>query len=252
MMNTSISRHIPNLLTCLNLLCGCAAVVFVFKGEIPVFAALVACSLVFDFFDGFFARALKAYSPMGKELDSLADMVSFGLVPGAIAYHLFINSVPLVLYMDETWAQAVGFLPFILTIFSALRLAKFNIDTRQSDSFIGLPTPAMTIFITGIALILYKDPFNLTPTILNSYIIGGLTLVMAYLLVSDLPLIALKFRSFSWGPNKAQYLLIFLSIIAVARLGTTGIPLIIVLYIILSILNFYFHINSEPSTTPKS
>lgn len=235
-MNSSPLRHLPNFLTCLNLLSGCLAVVFVFKGNIPVFSALVGASLVFDFLDGFTARALKAYSPMGKELDSLADMVTFGLVPGAIMYHLFINSVPLNLYQEELWAQLLGFFPFIITIFSALRLAKFNIDTRQSDSFIGVPTPAITIFVIGIALIINYDRFNMTPALLNTYVIGGMSMILSFLLVSEIPLFALKFKSFSWDKNKVQYIFLILSLASLIFLQFAGIPVVIILYLILSLL----------------
>ena len=235
-MNNSPLRHLPNFLTCMNLLSGCLAVVFVFKGNIPVFSILVGVSLVFDFLDGFTARALKAYSPMGKELDSLADMVTFGLVPGAIMYHLFINSVPLNLYQEELWAQLLGFFPFIITIFSALRLAKFNIDTRQSDSFIGVPTPAITIFVIGIALIINYDRFNMTPALLNTYVIGGMSMILSFLLVSEIPLFALKFKSFSWDKNKVQYIFLILSLASLIFLQFAGIPVVIILYLILSLL----------------
>lgn len=251
---SEFTRHIPNFITCLNLACGCMAVVFIFRGEIQVFALLTLASLILDFFDGFFARMLKAYSPLGKELDSLADMVSFGLVPGAIMYHLFLNSVPVNLMADQYWIKGLSFFPFIITIFSALRLAKFNLDTRQTHSFLGLPTPAVTIFVTGLALILVNDPYHLTPTLLNSYVIAGLSLILSYLLVSEIPLIALKFRSFGWCENQPQYLLILLSAIAVLILGTTAIPLVIILYIILSLI---FHRSlsgpggTQSETTPS-
>lgn len=201
-----------------------------------MFAMLVGASLIFDFLDGFTARALKAYSPMGKELDSLADMVTFGFVPGAVMYHLFTNSVPLVLYQNEIWARAISFLPFIITIFSALRLAKFNIDTRQSDSFIGVPTPANTVLIIGLALVIHDDRFNLTPTILNSYFIAGSCMVLSYLLVAEIPMFALKFKSFAWAPNKVQYLFLILSLLSIIFLQFAGIPLVIILYIILSLV----------------
>lgn len=213
------------------------AVVYVFKGEIPTFAVLVGFSLIFDFLDGFAARALKAYSPMGKELDSLADMVTFGFVPGAIMYHLFVNSVPLVLYQDEIWARAVGFLPFVITVFSALRLAKFNIDTRQTNSFIGVPTPAITIFVVGIALIIQNDRFNLTPTILNTYVIAGISMILSFLLVSEIPMFALKFKNFGWSQNKIQYTFLIFCVVALSFLQFAGIPLVIILYIILSVVN---------------
>lgn len=236
-MSLPAYKHIPNLLTSLNLLCGCIATVYVFKGDIPLFSIFVGLSLLFDFLDGFTARALKAYSPMGKELDSLADMVTFGFVPGAVMYHLFVNSVPLVLHQDQLWAKCLGFFPFIITIFSALRLAKFNIDTRQTDSFIGVPTPAITVFVIGIALIINFDRFNLTPAILNTYVIGGLSMILSFLLVAEIPMFALKFKSFAFGPNKIQYTFLVLVILSIGFLQYAGIPLAILLYVVLSIIN---------------
>ncbi len=244
-MNSGFTRHLPNFITCLNLASGCLALVFVFKGEIAVFSILVAASLLFDFLDGFVARALKAYSAMGKELDSLADMVTFGLVPGAIMYHLFINSVPLVLHMDATWAKIIGFFPFIITVFSALRLAKFNIDTRQSDSFLGMPTPAITIFVIGVALIIQFDRFHLTPRLLNTYVIGGITMILCYLLTSEIPLFALKFKNFGWEQNKVQYIFLVLAILMILLLQVAAIPLLIIFYLILSLLNNRFRLNRE-------
>lgn len=225
------------------------ALVYVFKGEILLFAAFVTAALIFDFLDGFVARAFKAYSLMGKELDSLADMVTFGLVPGAIMYHLFINSVPLVLHMDSGWARIVAFFPFIITVFSALRLAKFNIDTRQTDSFLGMPTPAVTIFVVGMALIIQYDRFNLTPSLLNSYVISGICMILCFLLVSEIPLFALKFKNFSWAANKAQYLLLAASVVAIVFLGFVALPLLILFYLILSIINNFFRLNRETDKT---
>jgi CDP-diacylglycerol--serine O-phosphatidyltransferase len=233
-------RHLPNLFTCLNLLCGCLAIVFVFKGEIALFSACIAGSLFFDFLDGLAARALNAGSLLGKELDSLADMVSFGLVPGAIMYHLFLISVPVSLNADAQWVRMVSFLPFIITVFSALRLAKFNIDTRQTDSFLGLPTPAATIFVTGIALVIEYDRFHLTPTLLNSYLIGGLALVISYMLVSEVPLFALKFKSFGWRNNRMQYILLGTGAVLTWFLHAAAIPLTVILYVILSFINHNF------------
>ena len=248
-MTSSITRHIPNLFTCLNLASGCLAVVYIFKGEIPVFALLIVACLIFDFLDGFLARSLNAYSDMGKQLDSLADMVSFGFVPGAIMYHLFLSSVPIVLLQDELWARALAFFPFIITVFSALRLAKFNIDTRQTHHFIGLPTPAATIFVLGLAMILYDDRFHLTPTLLNSYFLAGISMVLSYLLVSDMPLFSLKFNSFKWHSNKDQYLLLILSIVSLIVFGAAGLSLIIILYIILSAINHFTHRKGESTTS---
>ena len=227
-------NQIPNALTCLNLLCGCFSIVFIFKGEINISALFTLASLAFDFLDGFVARALKATSTIGKELDSLADVVSFGLVPGLIGCHLCLASPPFSLVADSF--SPLAYFPLIITIASAIRLARFNVDTRQTDSFIGVPTPAITILMVGIALVVEHDSFNLTPTILNPFFICGLSMVIAWLLNSELPMLALKFKSFSYHENSAQYLLILSSILFIAFLGYTGIPMIIILYIANSII----------------
>jgi len=244
-----VIRHIPNFITSLNLLSGCLALVFVFKGDIPVFSLFVGVCLVLDFLDGFAARMLKAHSPMGKELDSLADMVAFGIVPGAILYHLFLISPPLNLVNGSFWIPVVSYFPFIVTVFSGLRLAKFNIDTRQTTSFLGLPTPAVTIFVTGLALILQYDRFNLTPFLLNSFVIGGIAMILSFLLVSEIPLFAMKFRSFDWPQNKSQYLMLMISIVLLITLQFAGIPLLVLFYIILSLLNNQFRLNREKPNT---
>lgn len=227
-------NQIPNALTCLNLLCGCFSIVFIFKGEINISALFTLASLAFDFLDGFVARALKATSTIGKELDSLADVVSFGLVPGLIGCHLCLASPPFSLVTDSF--SPLAYFPLIITIASAIRLARFNVDTRQTDSFIGVPTPAITILMVGIALVVEHDSFNLTPTILNPFFICGLSMVIAWLLNSELPMLALKFKSFSYRENSAQYLLILSSILFIAFLGYTGIPMVIILYIANSII----------------
>ncbi|MFN9596506.1 MAG: CDP-diacylglycerol--serine O-phosphatidyltransferase [Bacteroidota bacterium] len=227
--------QIPNTLTCLNLLCGCFSIVFIFKGEIEVSALLTLGSLVFDFLDGFAARAMKASSTIGKELDSLADVVSFGLVPGLIGCHLCLASPPFSLAPDTF--SPFAYFPLIITIASAIRLARFNVDTRQTDSFIGVPTPAITILMMGLALVVEHDSLNLTPTILNPFFICGLSMVIAWLLNSELPLLALKFKSYSYRENSSQYLLIISSILSIAFFGYVGIPLTIVLYIVSSVIS---------------
>jgi CDP-diacylglycerol---serine O-phosphatidyltransferase len=245
-MSQRITRHIPNFLTCLNLFCGCLALVYVFKGQITVFAILVGASLVFDFLDGFTARALKAYSPMGRELDSLADMVTFGVLPGAIMYHMFALSLSLSNAPNESWTKVIGYLPFLITVFSGLRLAKFNIDTRQTISFLGMPTPAVTIFVVGLALIVEYDRYLIAYRFLDPYVIGGLSLVLSFLLVSEIPLFAFKFRNFIWEENKAQFTLLAIAVILVPVLGVTAIPLLVIFYLILSLINNYYPLNRQP------
>lgn len=201
-------------------------------------AVCTACSLIFDFFDGFVARRLKANSDLGKELDSLADMISFGLVPGLIGCKLCLSSPPFSLDPAAVTSIIFGHFPLLITVASAVRLARFNLDTRQTDSFIGVPTPAITILMVGLALVVENDTFNMTPTLLNPFFVCGLSLVVAWLLNAEIPMIALKFKSFAWSTNRSQYLLILFSGMLLLLLGFAGIPAIIVLYIVASVIHF--------------
>ena len=186
-----MKKHIPNFITCLNLLSGCVAVWFAFNGNFEGAFIAIMLSAVFDFLDGLAARILKAYSPMGKELDSLADMISFGLAPGAIIFSL----------LTETGInELLPYFAFIIPVFSGLRLAKFNIDDRQTSSFIGLPTPANAIFIAGLAFA-YPD-FLVT----NLWLLVLITLVFSYLLIAEIPMFALKLKSLAWKENQIQYI----------------------------------------------
>ena len=187
-------------------------------------------SAVFDFFDGLLARALHVSSPIGKDLDSLADVVSFGVVPGAFLFDLLRQSSSGL----PTWLPYAG---FVVTVFSALRLAKFNNDTRQSDSFIGLPTPACTLVVASLPLILGNDQFALSPYILNPWVLLPLTVVLSGLLVAELPLFALKFKSFRWQDNQVRFVFLLLSLGLLIGLGAAAIPLIILLYVLLSVLS---------------
>jgi CDP-diacylglycerol--serine O-phosphatidyltransferase len=207
----------------------------IFRNHLEWAAYLVFIAAVFDLFDGMAARMLKVSSPIGKELDSLADVVSFGFVPGAILFKLLQVNVASISDNDMLM-RGIQFVPFIVTIFSALRLAKFNLDTRQSDSFIGVPTPANTLLIVSLPLILENDSFGLTNFILNPYFLLGTSLVMSYLLVAELPLIALKFKNFKWKDNSYQFLLIIASAILLATLKFVALPLIIFLYVLLSLI----------------
>jgi CDP-diacylglycerol--serine O-phosphatidyltransferase len=230
-----LKKHLPNFLTCMNLFCGCIAVVMIFRNHLDLAAYLVIVAAVFDLFDGMAARAFKVSSPIGKELDSLADMVSFGVVPGAILFRLLQQNVHFISENDMI-TRVIQFVPFTVTVFSALRLAKFNIDTRQTDSFIGLPTPANTLFIISLPLILAHDAFGLKNLVLSPYFIIGISILQSYLLVSGLPLIALKFKNFSWKENSYQFLLVIASAILLVAIKFAALPLIIFLYIFLSLV----------------
>lgn len=243
----NIKKHIPNAITCGNLFCGCLAIVCAFNGNLVWTAYLVGIAAVLDFFDGFVARLLKVGGEMGKQLDSLADMVTFGVVPGMVMFFMlhnamrrFVNYTPSGMAyntLNGNWLL----LAFIITIFSALRLAKFNIDTRQTNSFIGVPTPANTILICSLPLINKFQPivwgFNVQTITENLYFLIGLTLLMSYLLVAELPLFALKFKNFGWADNKIRYSFLIISVILLILFQFIAIPFIIFLYIVLSIIS---------------
>ena len=244
----NVKKHIPNAITCGNLFCGCLAIVSAFNGNLVWTAYLVGIAAVLDFFDGFAARLLKVGGEMGKQLDSLADMVTFGVVPGVVMFFMMHNAMRNFFLNYTSSGMAYNsisgnwiLLAFIITIFSALRLAKFNIDTRQTDSFIGVPTPANTILICSIPLINKFQSeiwgFNIQTITENLYFLIGLTLLMSYLLVAELPLFAMKFKNFGWADNKIRYSFLIISVILLILFQFIAIPFIIFLYIILSLIN---------------
>ena len=233
-----MKRHLPNAVTCLNLLCGCLALTNIFAGRLDVGAYFVAAAALADFADGLLARALRVSSAIGKDLDSLADMVSFGVVPGAILFVLLQRALaPLEPSMATamSWAQYVPYFGFLVTIFSALRLAKFNNDTRQTTSFIGLPTPACTLVVASLPLILLFDQFGLASIILNPWVLVGLTVLLSGLLVAELPLFALKFKNLRWGDNRRRFLFLLLAVALLVVLKAAAVPLIVLLYVLLSV-----------------
>lgn len=216
-------KHLPNAITCLNLFSGCCGVWLAFQGNFVGATVAIMLSSVFDFLDGMVARLVNAYSEMGKELDSLADVVSFGLVPGAMIFSMLsVNGV-----------QNYTFLAFLVPVFSALRLAKFNIDTRQTTSFIGLPTPANAIFWGGIA-VSFSEWFSENPIALIA-----LTAVFSYLLVSEIPMFSLKFKNLSWKDNKWQFIFLGVSLLLIVFLQVDAIAPIILWYILLSVVMIF-------------
>jgi CDP-diacylglycerol--serine O-phosphatidyltransferase len=225
-----MKKHIPNSVTCLNLLSGCLGIVFAFQGNLAWASYAILIAAVFDFLDGMLARLLKAYSEMGKELDSLADVVSFGVLPSVIIYHLFLQST----HPHLTW---VNYSAFLIAIFSALRLAKFNIDTRQSDNFIGLPTPANAILISSLPFISTQEVF-LSDILQNSLFLAAFSLIMGLLLVSEIPLISLKFRGLALKGNLHRYILVFSSLVLLLLLKFVAVPLVIILYFLISFIHF--------------
>lgn len=234
----NIKKHIPNAITCLNLLCGGIAIVYVFNGDLVLATYFVWAAAILDFFDGMVARLLNVHSEIGKQLDSLADMVSFGVVPGAMMFK-FINQQMITCGGEDKYNDfaTISFIGFLITIFSAIRLAKFNIDTRQSESFIGLPTPANALFISSFPLILNSDFILFKELINNSYFLISITIISSYILVAELPLFALKFKSFSFKGNEIRYLFLAISLLLLIIFQVIAIPFIILLYIILSVIN---------------
>jgi len=224
-----MKRHIPNAITCANLFSGCIGVVFAFKGELEIAAYFVLLSGIFDFFDGMVARLLNVKSAIGKELDSLADMVSFGFLPGVIMFQLLKTS--------DYSSEYLPYFGFIITVFSALRLAKFNIDERQTEEFIGLNTPMNTLFIVSLPFIAKDYP----EIIGSSVLLIAITAITSFLLVSEIKIFSLKFSNTTWAKNKFKFIFLILSALLIAFLQFAAVPFVLVIYIVLSI----FHFRSE-------
>lgn len=229
-----MKRHIPNAITCLNLLSGCVGVVLAFKfpDKLQYASYAIFIAAILDFLDGMVARLLKAYSEIGKELDSLADMVSFGLLPSVIVYQLFLQApqLDISLYLN--------FVAFLIAIFSALRLAKFNIDKRQSEHFIGLPTPANALLIASFPLIISQGDYFASAFIKNPYFLSIFSLGMGLLLVMELPLMSLKFKNLAVSQNIFRYIILVSGLILLLIFKFVAIPIILFLYIALSLVQF--------------
>ncbi len=273
----ALKRMIPNLFTAGNLVGGILAIIFTLTGKIHLAPYCIFASAIFDFLDGFMARLLKVPSELGKQLDSLADMVTFGVAPGIMVYELFrIRFMSITFegslqkgfldylavgtsHMDTgIWrdpriqgAWDLAYLPYlglIIPVFALFRLAKFNLDTRQTNSFIGLPTPAMTLFFATLPLLILSDAaktsdfyFHIVGNIiLNPWFLSISSLFMSILMVVELPLFALKFKHFKWKGNEIRFIFLTISAVLLATLFFWAIPLIIILYVLLSIINNQF------------
>ena len=241
-----IKKHIPNTITLLNLASGLLAVIAIFKGYYDEAFIFVSLGIFFDFWDGFFARKFNVSGELGLQLDSLADMVTSGVVPGLMLFKLFENiqmdSASPYFLTDESWYMGfVPYLGFIVTLASAYRLAKFNIDTRQTDSFIGLPTPANALLIMSIPMIEYAGSFDwLVTALYNPFVLLGITVLSAYLLNAEIPLFSLKVKDFSLAHNKIQIVFLAVSVVLLLLLSFTALPVIILFYVLLSVVNNKF------------
>ena len=230
---------IPNSITAGNLFLGCLSIVATFDGNLTTAAYYIGAAAILDFFDGFAARLLNAHSELGKQLDSLADVVSFGVAPGMIFYALsqdylifnehFLQFVPLII--------VISYLPFLIPVFSAIRLAKFNIDTRQTDSFIGVPTPAIALFICSIPFVISNGPDFANQLFTSVWFFIFFPILTAYLLVAEIPLFALKFKHFGWQGNEIKFVFILGCLLSILFFKYFGISLSILLYVLLSLVN---------------
>ena len=225
-----IKKHIPNTITSCNLISGCIAIYFAFCGDQALAFLFIVLGAVFDFFDGMSARLLGVSSPIGKELDSLADVTTFGVAPSAMVFSL--------LYFHQAldklgvWGEYLPFVAFVMAAFSALRLAKFNLDERQTTSFIGLPTPANALFWASLIMGCERP---LTTSLWSLVAVVVLVFVMSYMLIAELPMFALKFKHWGWKGNEVKYIFAISSLLLIILLGTSGFAAIIIWYILLSL-----------------
>ncbi len=221
---------VSNFITLANLLCGCLGILAVLHyGDLRQAGLFIGAALVLDFFDGFVARLLRETSELGKQLDSLADVVSFGVLPGFIVWALILDTG----YLPENSA----YIAFLIPLFSALRLAKFNIDTRQSMSFIGLPTPANAMVIAVFPYLASDHP-GIADFLLHTWFLPVYVLIFAYLLVAEIPLPALKFKNYTWKDNRFTYLFLLGSALLLVLVKLAAVPLIIFAYIAYSIVRY--------------
>lgn len=237
-----IKKQIPNTITLLNLISGSIAIVFAVEGQLEIAAWMIGAAAVFDFFDGFAARMLKVSSEVGKELDSLADVISFGLAPGMILFSMLSNTEPCP-ELIIGGRNLVPFIAFLIPAFSAYRLAKFNLDTRQTDSFIGLPTPANALLIASFPLIIGQQVNLLgintsffSNTISHAAFLIPFIFLFSWLLIAEIPLMSLKFKTFHWNDNKTRFVFLISSLVLFALFQYLAVPLIVLLYLILSVI----------------
>ena len=231
-----MKRFIPNTITLSNLLCGCLALISIFTGQLEMVPFFIAISLLADYSDGLIARLLKVSSPMGRELDSLADMVAFGVVPGAMLFYLINETKGIEQVNFNDVSTLVGLIGFLVTLFSCVRLAKFNLDTRQTEGFVGLNTPACTIFVLGLLLIALGDIYGMKSTIQNEVFLYTVSVILSYLLIAEIPMFSFKFKSLELKGNKIRVSFILITVLCFClfKFGA-ALSFIILSYVLISV-----------------
>jgi CDP-diacylglycerol--serine O-phosphatidyltransferase len=238
----NVRQNIPNTITSLNLVSGLVSIIFTMEGRYVEAAVAIVIAALFDFLDGSAARWLKVWSELGKQLDSLADVVSFGVAPGLMVYQMIsVNCAGSCNILEQY--HITPYFALLIPVFSALRLAKFNIDLKQEVNFIGLPTPANAIFFASIPLVLFLQPQLfavirldfLEQLFSNTRVLTMLAVFFSYLLVSDMKIFSMKFKTFGWKGNELRISLVVLSALFLMLFSLAAIPLIIVAYLLLSL-----------------
>ena len=224
-----MKKNIPNAITCCNLLSGCVSVTFAFGGDMDMAFLFIIIGALFDFCDGLSARLLHVGSPIGKELDSLADCVTFGVAPSAMVYGTL---------QMLTENEILPYVAFLMAAFSALRLAKFNLDERQTTSFIGLPTPANALFWASLVVGFYDE--IITRSSFALFVIVILALVSCYLLIAEIPMFSLKFKHYGWKGNEVKYIFLATSIVLIVILFEKSLAIIVAWYVVLAIISNIF------------
>ena len=228
-----MKQHIPNALTLLNVFCGACALVSILGGHYTEGVSFLVVCLIADFLDGFAARLLNVKSEMGKELDSLADMVSFGVVPGAILYKL-LTTATVFSFMQQSYYPLLA---FVITAFSCYRLAKFNLDTRQTTDFIGLNTPTNTLFFVGLLFIKINHFEDLDTLTSSATFLYALIPISSYLLISEIPMFSLKIKGLQWQGNEARFIFGALAVVLLVLMREAAVALLVVLYVVINMVS---------------
>lgn len=238
-LSTKNLFSVANLLTLINAASGCIAIVLIIQGHVKESMYCTAISLLADFFDGYAARKLGSHGVLGQQLDSLADAISFGVVPSMLFFSLLYTSLFYGAPALSISRLALSSLAFVLALFAILRLAKFNIDTRQSTDFIGLATPAMTLFVQGYMSWIYSDVFHFSEILKNPWIIFLLIASLSFLMIAELPMFSLKLKEKHWNKNKVRYGFLFVSALLLILFRMNALCVIILLYVLLSVIRYF-------------